>query len=438
MQHKFNHEYHRSLVYKIMNAKKPDVVLVTFEDSLDMIKRIHKMTGGLKQIVYLTGWQYDGHDSKYPAWHEVNHRLARPQDKSPRDSFLWLVQEAKKYNAIVSVHVNMCDAYENSPLWKTYYDENLLIRDKDGNLVKGGVWDGDQSYLVSKAAEWRSGRAKERIDYLIDLLQLAEVGTVHIDVFHPRPSEYHGITYDDDVVACQEILKYFISRGVEVTNEWFHHEYAGLMPYAWHFNLDERSRLKYPPSVITGGGPGCNLRWARRHTATAWPGWFTAPEAGCLYEDCWGTSIDGEPTKDLRAFTHDFFTRTLQWHFLNNHRVIKHVHTPEVYEVYFEDDVVTSMRTSDRHFTLTHQGRVLREQSDLLIPALWLDRTLMGYSENGCTREWELSADWADVSRAKVTTVTPAGNESSTQVPVVNGRITLTLEPRQGVMVTPM
>ena len=58
----------------------------------------------------------------------------------------------------------MSDAYEHSPLWETYRKEDLLIRDKNGDLLKGGVWDGGQSYLVSKKREWESGLARKRID----------------------------------------------------------------------------------------------------------------------------------------------------------------------------------------------------------------------------------------------------------------------------------
>jgi hypothetical protein len=38
------------------------------------------LTLGLPKIVYLVGWQFSGHDSKYPSWGVVNESLKRPQD----------------------------------------------------------------------------------------------------------------------------------------------------------------------------------------------------------------------------------------------------------------------------------------------------------------------------------------------------------------------
>ena len=69
--------YHQSLVWKSMNANKDEVgnlkaVHLTFEQTLELIERYHNMTCGIPQVVYLTGWQYNGHDSKYPSWAEVN------------------------------------------------------------------------------------------------------------------------------------------------------------------------------------------------------------------------------------------------------------------------------------------------------------------------------------------------------------------------------
>ena len=53
-----------------------------------------KRTVGIPKIVYLVGWQYNGHDSKYPAWFEVNERLKRPEDKTALESLKWLMKEA--------------------------------------------------------------------------------------------------------------------------------------------------------------------------------------------------------------------------------------------------------------------------------------------------------------------------------------------------------
>jgi len=37
-------------------------------DVLDRIRVIDALTRGIPKIMYLVGWQFQGHDSKYPSW----------------------------------------------------------------------------------------------------------------------------------------------------------------------------------------------------------------------------------------------------------------------------------------------------------------------------------------------------------------------------------
>src|SRR5438045_1209248 len=67
------HKYDQTLVMKIFLAERTDQgrgcrVHLTFEQALEVIERLDRITCGAPKIVYLVGWQYNGHDSKYPAW----------------------------------------------------------------------------------------------------------------------------------------------------------------------------------------------------------------------------------------------------------------------------------------------------------------------------------------------------------------------------------
>ena len=265
----YHHDYHQAVVYKIYCALKPNPltgagmeIYTTYEECLEIIKGVHAMSLGMRQIIYLVGWQHKGHDSKYPDWSEFNESLKRPCDASARDSFLWLYEEAKQYNAVVSVHICMDDAVESSPLWDVYVQNDLIIRETDGALRKGGVWGGEQSYLISKTREWQTGFAQKRLDCLMEMLPLREAGTVHIDVFQPNENPYYGITREMEMETLKEIIRYLNSQGVDITKEWFHTELAGYIPMAYHFNWDERHRLAIPPHVACGGGDLWNVRCA--------------------------------------------------------------------------------------------------------------------------------------------------------------------------------
>ena len=101
-------------------------VYMTCEKALEAIKGMDALTLGLPKIVYLVGWQYNGHDSKYPAFFEGNRAVARASDKDPLDSVRWLMREAKKHHTTVSVHINLFDAYDDSPLFEEYKRADAL------------------------------------------------------------------------------------------------------------------------------------------------------------------------------------------------------------------------------------------------------------------------------------------------------------------------
>ena len=101
--------WHQSLVYRIMHCLhdgtgKMSELFLTCEQALDVIKRVYHLTCGVPQIVFLTGWQFEGHDSKYPSWAEANRHLKRPRDKTALESLRWLIGEARAYNCLATLH----------------------------------------------------------------------------------------------------------------------------------------------------------------------------------------------------------------------------------------------------------------------------------------------------------------------------------------------
>ncbi len=428
----FRHNYSQCLAYKIFCADKahPDQNLVTFEEALRYIRVIRDVTGGLKQVPYLVGWQFDGHDSKYPAWSAVNARLKRPQDPDARTSFLWMAEEAKKLNACVSVHVNMSDAYETSPLWKEYRENGLILLGKDGLPCKAGVWGGEQSYLVDKVKEWRSGHAKRRIDALVALLPfLRESGSVHIDAF--------GLIGKNEALrqAVCGIFDYWRGMGIDVTTEYFDFELAGWLPMVYHLNLSEENRIKYPADVVCGGGDGGNQRHAEKPS-----GWAHLPEAGCLYEEAWGVSIDRDLSAGrggMKGIVGKLCTRTLPWYFLNRHRALSYENGPEIYRVTFSDGVESSVRKSDRHLTIREKERVLVDGGDVFMPALWTRGEWFVYSKTGGTRSWPVPEAWKNNVEVLAYALTDDGRTPATVMPIRDGKLAIPLNPGQAFAVLP-
>ena len=436
---KYNHMYHQSLVYKMLLATVNGKVHLNPEQVLHIVREVNRITGGLKQIVYLAGWQFDGHDTGYPAWSETNPLLKCGGDATANESLVGLMRKALEFNAIVSVHINMSDAYEHSPLWKTYQQEDLLVRNKDGTLFKGEVWDGGQSYLVSKKREWESGFAKKRIDELLAHLPLQKQGTVHIDAFEPRPNPYHGITVEEDADAMAKVVKYWISKGVDVTTEWFHPSLAGLTPMVWHLNTEEADRLKYPASFLCGGGSEWNFRRRKWTMDTYGANWIRQPGAGCLYERAWGEGLSHEfrETEVITdKFIDGFCLKLLPWYALNRLQILQHVHTSEGYEVHYSEDVVAQISDDGQSFTLKNGDRILVDGHDVCMPALWRENEIWVYSRDGMRKEWLLPEEWKHVTNLSCGDLRNS-QKPRRQIHVEQGRFSLELSPCEAVVLVP-
>jgi hypothetical protein len=373
--------YHQSLVYLIMLATrdgtgKMDKLYLTFEQALDAIRKVHNLTCGIPQIIYLVGWHHEGHDSKYPDWSEVNRHLKRPQDATALDSLRWLIREARQYNATVSLHLNMFDAYQDSPLWDEYVAKDIIAKDKAGNVIAGKAWGGMTSYQISYTQEWKTGLAQKRINNLLAMIpELIEGKTIHIDAFlGARPlarqepiSPYHGYTKQEEVATQRKIYRYWRDRGIDVTSEWVNgfrdDRFVGLQPWAWHGG----DAIKDLPVEL-----------------------YCTNVMETKVREIWGDPAG----PDYATYPAQFFLKVLPWYF-----------------------------------------RQQAEGTDVYLPAPWCkEPTLIAYSQEGYeSKIWSLPADW---KRAKVFRLSFAGALPLAEVSLADGMITLSLGKDEAVKIT--
>ncbi len=440
------HPYHTTLTYKIFCARKNEgaTVRTTFAEALELIRSVHRLTAGMPQIVYLVGWQHEGHDAKYPDWSVVNPRLAPGEDACA--ALVRLMREARQYAATVSLHLNMDDIYPSSPLWDEYVRHDLLLKHADGRVMDGDVWDGERCHWICKSREWAAGLAQRRIDAICRMLPLGDQGTVHIDVFRPSPSPGHRTTWDDEVTACRAIVGHWRGHGIDVTVEYLADPaLADLHPMILHDQRDESQRLALPPTVVCGGGRAWNCRHRTvRDGAPGWWGGFCAPAAGCRHPELWGDSIDqdlvahGPGFLALDQVPAQFARLTLVWQFLNRQRAIEHRQGLTGAEVRFDGGAVTALRLADGHFTLHQHGRLLADGDDRCIPAPWAGNASLAWHQQGGTRTWDLGPAWAGVRQVRVALLGADGPEAVADQAVSAGAVTLTLPAGRLALLTPL
>ncbi|WP_053377131.1 NPCBM/NEW2 domain-containing protein [Paenibacillus sp. FJAT-27812] len=439
-------DYSKTLVMKYFLARNGNVEL-NLEEALEATKKIDILTRGIPKVVYLVGWQFEGHDSKYPSWDQVNVKLKRPQDETAEQSLIWLMEEAKKYNTTISLHLNMTTAFPDSPLWDEYVAADLIGKVKGSAGTYNGVEvkEGDYSvyggsYAITYYRDWRSGLLQQRIQRLLEMLPpLKDGATIHTDAFHlqvPQSanptgralnlSEWHqqleGYTNADEVETMRNIFQYWRDQGLDLTSEFVDsyrqgEAFVGLQPMAWHFRgvVAQKNWLMNVPANLYVGGRGGDLRY--------------------------GSSMLGEGRvkrnnlQNMNGFLEDFALNTLPWYYLNRLDRI----SDDGVVAHFSNDV-TSFYNGDK-LTIKQGDKVLQSGGDLFVPSLWTnnEKEIMAYSLNGYSNvTWSFPDQWENVHAVDTYKITADGLvPDQSNVPITSGTITLTLAANTGLTIVP-
>ncbi|WP_460545393.1 endo-alpha-N-acetylgalactosaminidase family protein [Echinicola sediminis] len=426
----WNHNYSKSVVMKLLMAK-PDAhggskVYCDFEKALEWIKQADNLTLQVPKIIYLVGWQYNGHDDKYPAFFEVNEALKRPEDQTARESLQWLMREARKYHTTVSLHINMTDAYDDSPLWDTYVENDMISKGLSGDLMVIGNYNNRKAYQINYKREWEAGWTQRRIDSLVNLLpELKNAGTIHIDAWIARESKGHQESMIMEADYQKKALHYWAEKGIDVTSEWAMDYMTGLVPFAWHFNHRTQDQyMKIPANIYTGSGINPDIEWSDFGL-------------GFLF----GQSMYGEPlwpyfqkseleNKDWDSnFAREFYLNCLQYFFLNDHERIAVEGSGDERVAFFSNDIKVSLQDS-----LVMQGETrLREKDTILFPVTWKDgRCLALYSDTDQqSKVFKLPEIWKSLTVVRLYEVSIDGLQSIGKEKVKGGVLRLDLRAGQ-------
>lgn len=401
------HDYNKTLFIKLSLCTRDkngsiDKVYLKFSEVPEVLRKIDNLTMGIPKIVYLVGWQYNGHDSKYPSWDQVNDRLKRDQDSTSLQSLKWVMKEAKKYNTIASLHINMIDAFKESPLWQEYLEKDIIAKDKSGTPIPGEVHSGMQSYQISYAQEWKLGYAQRRINRLLDMLpELKDIGTIHIDAFHSmRPSgpgepitPYLGISIEDEISAQRKIFRYWRKFGIDVTSEgakyWLRKDpFLGLQAATWWFGENNFSKEEWPnkptnftslPSVLSSYSP---------------------------------MHCENEVMKDpanLPGLDQQTCLNLTPWYYKRN---------PDV----------------------SMNGTVIITDDEVVCPVLWKDRAMVAFNSKADIKgkKIRLPSSWVDIKEVQLCDLTLEGLKHRSILNVTDGSISLSINKNQPTVIMPV
>lgn len=209
----------------------------TFLQALDRVKALYNMTGGVRQVMLLRGFQHKGHDTGYPDVFTLNKRAGTMGELK------YVIEEAKKYNAVITFHDNYDDLYEELPA----YDSSIGALDEYNLPYKGWIWVSGLSRIISSPKYVKSGKMAERVKKTVEMYPVET--SYHLDVLSCEARRYD---LDENVrMAAEEVVGYkkqiveeFKKYGFNMTSEGVSQPFTGLIGHAW--NLGANYYTIYP------------------------------------------------------------------------------------------------------------------------------------------------------------------------------------------------
>lgn len=440
---KFNYDYSKCMVMKLGMAKpeknfpNKSHVEMTFSEALEYIKKIDNITQGITKIYYLVGWQYLGHDDKYPDFFEVNEALKRPEDKTAFDSFKWLSDAAKKYHSVISVHINFNDAYDNAPSFPDFIKADALIRKKNGKPHAIENYNGRKCYKTCHKAYWESGLFKRQFDRFVDTFPfIAEAGTIHVDNFQCYKNYAPYVSIKEMQDARRKMIEYVHSKGIDITSEFTYKESENL-PNRPIFGLPRDHFSKYPHDTL---GLIPLSWWCYRLTPQELID--TPPQlycAGEFRERVWNSifygNMHGEDiiSKNNQNWADDFIYRFATYqvpgHFLNSLKRTRISGKFNNKSCEFSDSVISYAKGRK----ITKNGNIIKDGDTLFLPLVHKEKQYIAYSSKGDFRAWDIFEN--DVSKAKIYRITEKGNKFVKEAKISNNKIELQIEPKTALLV---
>ena len=411
--------YKKAIWYQVFNAEKDRGVLTTFKETLEIIRQIHHVTGGVPQIAYLIGWQFDGHDTGYPSLNRVNPKLAENPERA-EEELRELVRRAKEeYDCIVSYHINLDDAYVDAPDW----DPAILSRDPDG---ADRLWldtPKQRAYHICHTKDVESGQVFRRID---DFLKAVPVErTVQVDAFRNTNASWEADgsyigPLEELVCGMKPILSYFRDRGIDVSTEGLNGmpiEDSGVFSAYWHYSPS----LLYHGKIVGGGSVDMN--------AVAW-GKGASFDSDVLYR--------GEPTRLLgeQFLANDFESKwdqvvdiiylgSMLYQFYLEREMAEWREDGRRIYIRYSDGATVVIDKAEERLTVRWGRVTVASDGERFVP---IGDRIYSYSQGGSDREWTLPEDWRSASFAAYR-MSGEGRELTAEYPAGTESVRLRLEP---------
>jgi len=405
--------YRDTFIYKVFLGCPGAPNEASFASTLELIRRIHNLTDGGRQLAYLVGFQHQGHDTGYPDVFTEN------ETAGGRQALLDLMAQAATLNATVSFHDNYDDAYESSPAW----DPEDISRDREGGLLRGGVWNGEQAYWISMPVYART-KAPERIRRTLDRYPIKR--TYHLDVL---TASVFRVDYrlgdpsgkDADRAARLAIVEEFRKHGIDVTSEGCGLRFLESISYFWH--------LPRPKEAVYAGDHPIPFGPFIAHGHVGYGG--SHPDDGTSILDAllYGAfySDDLKDTTPLEEILDAYYLLYMPLNLLRDERMVDYAQDGTRKRVTYSEGSSVTVDFESLEHEVCVRGRAVLRDFVSFAPGTREGTYLLYRAERGGTPSWPLPAEWKGVTKLTAVALTPGGDGESHEVEVTDGEVTFDL-----------
>jgi hypothetical protein len=401
--------YDDKLLYLIAGKSKVDPKPhTTFAQSRKLVEDVAQLTDYAPQVVFLSGWVYDGQDTGYPSDDVVNSSLGTYTE------LMQLMEHGRTLHANITVNENYDDAYKSSPL----FDLAFIAREPNGSVWKSRAWDGEDSYIVGMAKYVKGGWAKRRIDRTMARYTLQKAMLIDalswFAIRNDWDPEHPASGYRNLVEGKWFVLEEFRRRGVYVASEQFRYPMLGKLalsvdgpsPAHCPFGGEQipMTAIVFRGSTIFGGPSGSGLR--------AKESLFWNSRSGRWFEHA----------TDRREITDFYYLVALPYSKVHRLEVEDYrVHASEC-TIHLRSDAAITMETDGPRYRVVFAGETQNERTTCPVDATKIafyarKAGLLSYPLPAGWRAAELTARLLTVDGPKSFPVTLEGEQIVVEVP---------------------
>ena len=414
-------ELHKNSIWykiKINDSGNKDNPCTNLAQSKEIINYIKNITDGIPQIIYLVGWQYDGHDTGYPALDQLNPRMGTSKELYSLSGY------CDSINSVLSIHANLCDAYKGNK----YFSKEIMASDYDDSPMFWEIF-ADSAFHISHYKDVATGSIYRRLEELLKIFPIKR--SIHFDAMrvtncNPQWEKDTIGVLEEYELGLKPIAEWLNKKGILITTETQNGNPIDLSPVAvgmWtYFRLIFEYKQIYHGKIVGGGIPEgeAPLRYLC--------GMGNSITQDISYKEYKGhLSYETQKVKMKQLI----YLSSILYQFLLTKEMLEVNRNDGSYTIRFSDDVLSVYDKSTDKLRVTWKDMIIADDDDRFVPT---HGGIYAFSQNGSDREWTLPEEYRNAG-LKVYELTDKGRTVFSNFTVTNGKIRLKLSANQSVKI---